>query len=160
MSISIQTYTTTDDRRKVVKTLNDESTINVTLIEPFDVLNPKFFLTTSNGLGFNYVYIPYFSRYYFVEGITVNKGGCTVVSCSVDVLTTYQSQFINNDFLIVRSESIGINYITDTQLPLYPYKDMKVIEFSDNDFNLNKATNTSYNFLLNVAGGGSNQNDA
>lgn len=157
MAINITTYVTTDDRRKVIKNLTSAHSIDVTLLEPFSVLTPTLVLQTINGLDFNYVYIPYFSRYYFVNSIDVNKGGRAIVNCSVDVLMTYQNEFIDNDFLIVRSESIGVNYITDTQLPLYPYKDMKVIEFSDNDFNLNKATNTSYNFLLNVAGGGSGQ---
>lgn len=157
MAINITTYVTTDDRRKVIKNLTSAHSIDVTLLEPFSVLTPTLVLQTINGLDFNYVYIPYFSRYYFVNSIDVNKGGRAIVNCSVDVLMTYQNEFIDNDFLIVRSESIGLNYITDTQLPLYPYKDMKVIEFSDNDFNLNKATNTSYNFLLNVSGGGSGQ---
>lgn len=157
MAINITTYVTTDDRRKVIKNLTSAHSIDVTLLEPFSVLTPTLVLQTINGLDFNYVYIPYFSRYYFVNSIDVNKGGRAIVNCSVDVLMTYQNEFINDTFLIIRSENGGITYITDTQLPLYPYKDMKVIEFSDNDFNLNKATNTSYNFLLNVAGGGSGQ---
>ena len=42
-------------------------------------------------------------------------------------------------------------------LPLKGSKEMKVIEFTGGDFNLDTATANSYNFVLNVAGGGSNQ---
>lgn len=45
-------------------------------------------------------------------------------------------------------------------LPLKGNKEMKVIEFTGGDFNLDSATENSYNFVLNVAGGGSNQGTA
>ena len=45
-------------------------------------------------------------------------------------------------------------------LPLKGNKEMKVIEFTGGDFNLDTAGTNSYNFVLNVAGGGSGQGTA
>ena len=76
------------------------------------------------------------------------------LNLTLDVLMTYQSQILNLDCLISRQENIKPNFVRDDLLPLKNEKTLKIIEFSDNEFNLNSADENSYNFILNVSGGG------
>ena len=80
-----------------------------------------------------------------------------IVQLSVDVLMTYVDGIKNLSATISRQENIGINDIVDSLLPLQNRKELAVIEFESSEFNITSANNGSYNFVLNVTGGGSGQ---
>ena len=67
---------------------------------------------------------------------------------------TYADAIKNLSATISRQENIGINDIVDSLLPLQNRKDLAVIEFESSEFNIVNASTSSYNFVLNVAGGG------
>ena len=102
----------------------------------------------------NYAYIPNYQRYYYVDSVTVGRNGMYVVQLSVDVLMTYADAIRNLSATISRQENIGINDIVDSLLPLQNRKELAVIEFESSEFNITNANTSSYNFVLNVAGGG------
>lgn len=102
------------------------------------------------------VYIPFFDRYYHIISADVESAETIILQCEFDIFT-YSVALLSSEFLVTRNENIGSTYIPDTMLPLKGNKEMKVIEFTGGDFNLDTATVNSYNFVLNVAGGGSNQ---
>jgi hypothetical protein len=101
-------------------------------------------------------YIPFFDRFYHIISADVESAETIILQCEFDIFT-YSTALLSSEFLVTRNENIGSTYIPDTMLPLKGNKEMKVIEFIGGDFNLDSATVNSYNFVLNVAGGGSNQ---
>ena len=144
----------TEDERSVIKTPITVSTINVVLkTEVENVLSPILEVTQINYFAdVNYAYIPTFGRYYFVTPAVLYGGRCQY-RLRVDPLTTYAAQILTLRAHMVRAEQTGITEIPDNQLPISQNRRIRCIEFSGSDFNIDTATNTSYNFVLNVAGG-------
>ena len=154
----IETYQMTSDRRKIGKSLSNQINYDGVPITPIDMINPKFILSTSSDVfNANYIFVDTFKKYYFIDNYEIDKAGRIIIYCSLDVLETHKNNLLASEQLIIRNEKIGSTFIADDMLPLKPYKNMKVIEFSNSDFNLNSATSNDYNFVLNVAGGGSGQ---
>lgn len=71
--------------------------------EEVDKLNPSFIIQMES-FEYNYFYIPQFSRYYFVTGITSVRKGLWRVSGHVDVLYTYDTDIRKQYGYIVRNE--------------------------------------------------------
>lgn len=61
----------------------------------------------------NYLYIPYFNRYYFIVDI-VTDNGCCYVSCKCDVLYTYKDNIYGTEQYISRCESLRDEMLVDT----------------------------------------------
>ena len=122
-------------------------------------MNPTFRLKVSNDsinmiMGFyNYMYIPDLNRYYYITGRKLLNGMVAELSGHEDVLMTFQG-IRNLNATITRQENIGVNDIVDSLLPLQNRKELAVIEFESSEFNITGANSSSYNFVLNVAGGG------
>lgn len=111
---------------------------------------------TSETFNANMVYISFFDRYYHIIDVDAESAETIILHCEFDAFT-YSTALLSSTFLVTRNENIGSTYIPDNMLPLKGNKEMKVIEFTGGDFNLDTANENSYNFVLNVAGGGSNQ---
>ena len=161
MAFILNTYHTADDPRTISKTLTNQIDYTCQLLDSAEMVTPKLRVRcTSETFNANYCYISFFDRYYFVTGQTVETANTILIHCRLDVLYTYRNALLSSTFLVTRNENIGSTYIPDTMLPLKGSKEMKVIEFTGGDFNLDTATPNSYNFVLNVAGGGSGQGTA
>lgn len=117
--MTVNLYSTSDDPRKINKTLTTIATgITCKPSQPFSILNPRIILNNASGyVSCNYVYIPEFSRYYFAE-INMLTGIEIELVCSVDVLMSYDLSDV--PILATRSESAGVNYFPDKQLPVDP----------------------------------------
>ena len=102
---------------------------------------------------FNYCYISDFDRYYFVKSITLLTGQRVQIDLTIDVLMTYKEEIKKLTVNVLRYENIEPTYLTDSRIPLYSDTVQKVIEFSENIFNLESPSENSKNFLLTVAGG-------
>ena len=110
--MTLTLYLCNDDKRKVNKTLNNGTEFqNVHLKDDCTIENPVFKLTGINENGkpkkFNYVYSPYFDRYYFInpDGIKFCTGGIVEISCHVDVLYTYRTNINASSATIVRQKN-------------------------------------------------------
>jgi hypothetical protein len=162
--MDIITYKTNDLPNKIQKTLSQQGIINGKYIISckFNSLSCEVILNypnfISNFAQVNYMSISFNSnevtRYYFIESFELMSAERIKLNLALDVLMTYQSQILNLECLISRQENIKPNFVRDDLLPLKNEKTMKIIEFSDNEFNLNSADENSYNFILNVSGGG------
>ena len=159
--MTVTLYTCYDDKRKINKTLSPVSSFGATATKPCSILNPELILSgdsTINAINANYAYVSTFGRYYFIDDYTIDSAGRIHIQLSVDPLYTYRSAILSNAQLVTRSESIGKpTMITDSKYPVMPYKNMQVILFEGSSLNLTNAGYSSYNFVLNVAGGGSGQ---
>lgn len=92
--MEIKFYQVSDDKRVISKTLGTAKTLSsCQLIEPSSVINPSFTIDIDTSIyAYNYVYIAYFGRYYYINDITVIDGARMVVTCDVDVLMSYATQ--------------------------------------------------------------------
>ena len=147
---------TFDDRRKLEKNVTWFVTFDCKPFADYNISAPNLLIINANGAiaNNNYAYIADYQRYYYVDSVTVGRNGMYVVQLSVDVLMTYADGIKNINATISRQENVGINDIVDSLLPLQNRKELAVIEFETSDFNIVGANLNSYNFVLNVAGGG------
>lgn len=154
-------YNCSDDRRTVSKSLTVQRTVQMTLLSACSILKPRLRLVWADSMSqFNYLYIPAFGRYYFIDDITADTGGAVIINASVDVLMTYKEQIYLCSGIVTRQSRAnqrGSNRATwqaDSKLPLTTGRTLKAIEFEGTVLNINTATMTDSNFILNVAGGG------
>ena len=158
---TIYLYNNGDDKRVVHKTLTGGYSIAAVLLETSSVINPRLKLAwNDNYVSCNYLYIPAFNRFYFINNISADVGGIAIIDAHVDVLKTYASAFETCAAVVTRETrsnkigSVRSTYIPDNKLPISTGRSLKVIEFTGTDLNIDTATMTSTNFVLNVAGGG------
>ena len=147
---------TFDDRRKLEKNVTWFDTFDCKPYTDYNISAPNLLIVNATGAiaNNNYAYIPNYQRYYYVDSVTVGRNGMYTVQLSVDVLMTYADAIRNLSATTSRQENIGINDIVDSLLPLQNRKELAVIEFENSEFNIANANTSSYNFVLNVAGGG------
>lgn len=158
--LNLNFYTTSDAPNVLTKTLTAVKAITGAICkENCSILSPVFIVAyDANLLTVNYAYCAEFSRYYFLTDITVMTGGRLQITGRVDVLGTYGATLKTLTALMTRTEDEPTE-VVDNFLPLKRNKITKVYEFTGGDFNIDVATNTSYNFVLNIMGGGTVQRD-
>lgn len=78
------------------------TSIQVNLKQPTNINNPIFILT-SNLVNFNYVYVPDWSRYYFVNDIVFGNNDLIELHCSLDVLASFRPNILLYDAFVERT---------------------------------------------------------
>ncbi|WP_294242420.1 hypothetical protein [Pseudobutyrivibrio sp.] len=123
-------YNTTSPQRKINKTLTNAYTVTFSLKGDANVVSPVVLLKYISGIDrFNYAYIEEFHRYYWITDIHELIGGVTELTLRCDVLMTYKPDVLAANLSMIRKGKGGLSMIPDTNYPLYPYRDMKVIKF-------------------------------
>lgn len=131
MATYVTLYQFSGDERVLDKTgLLTQLVTNVVLVpgSKFDLLNPTFTLkftgdnnTQNWRANANYLYISEWDRYYFIDNIAAAPGNnMFIASCREDVLYSFKDQIANFEGFAVRSQSVGMNYITDNKIPVDP----------------------------------------
>ena len=144
-------YNTTNRKKDVTKTITNGTTYNCTLKEGSNVVNPTIILTGVSEISKNYCNIPSFSRYYFIKEWRIMTGGRMEIDLEVDPLTSFSSYITDSTQLIVRQENAGLNQIRDTNYPIAPYTDTRVIKLGEKKF-FNSFNAQTDCYLLTVAG--------
>lgn len=67
----------------------DYTVKNVRQKEETSVLSPIFMLSDYSP-SYNYIYVPRWGKYYFVNDVTLNINGVFEMSCTIDILATYK----------------------------------------------------------------------
>ena len=150
--MTINLYSTSDDPRKVSKTLTTiASSVVCKPAEPCSMLEPRILLNYSASYnGANYIYISDFDSYYFAEK-TLVTGGELLLTCKLDPLMSFGLS--NIDVTVVRSEIAGVNYVKDSQLPIDPNRFTTYGEpFSGDIIDLNDSDTHHYILVLNQGG--------
>lgn len=105
--MTITFYKITDDKRQVSKTLNSTTKIkdsSGSMKTDCDIMDPVLEMSYDVALlTCNYMYIPEFNRYYFVNKIEVGAQRM-YITAHVDVLQTYASQIRNLYCVVARQE--------------------------------------------------------
>lgn len=92
--MDIKFYQNASDKRVIDKVLNIEYALTgCELIEPSSAINPEIIISRTPGLyQYNYCYIPYFSRYYYITDMIDIDGARMQIKLHVDVLMSFKDQ--------------------------------------------------------------------
>lgn len=95
--MDISFYQNISDKRVINKTLNIEYKLEgCQLAEPTSAIDPEFIIDMTEGLyQYNYCYIPYFSRYYYITSMNVIDGARMSIKCHIDPLMSFKDQILN-----------------------------------------------------------------
>lgn len=151
--MTINLYTTTDDRRVLSKTLTSISTVeNVNLLDSCTIITPTFILSNVEWAAANYLYCADFGRYYFIDNIEYVNGNLIRLICSVDVLMTYKNDILSTRAIISRG---GNNYnvlLSDNSI-IQQANAVTVNKMFSGGELLPAISATNYSFLLTCYGG-------
>lgn len=144
-------YKNTAERNRVNKSnyISIVGTVRGTLRTSVSIT--KCVISIEGEPNFNYVYIPEFNRYYFVDDFIIVNNKLIDVSISVDVLMSYYNQLINLSAFIDRSQNTEGNnepYLTDNKIVIKSGVDYEEITIENNRF-LNTAPLSSYTMVIN-----------
>lgn len=98
-------YKCTDDRKVINKTLTNGVEKNIVLLDKQNVLKPIIKLKNFPE-DYNYCYIPTLQRYYYIENVYIEHNSLFVMSLTVDVLKTYETEIQNSTGDIIESENV------------------------------------------------------
>lgn len=122
----------------LLTTATDTEGLAIQPTESFSLLNPVIIVDYDETyLKANYCYIDTYNRYYYINNMVVQTGGCLTIYCSVDVLMTYKDVVLNVQAVVTRNEGIGSpTFVVDESLPVHTNKIyLKEIQFPNQPFN-------------------------
>ncbi len=144
--MNISLYTSLSDKNVVDKELYHNADISGTLREDCSIINPVLKvegLTAAQLKECNYLYIPDFGRYYFINNITL-KGKLYELNCHVDVLSSFKDKIRDNTAIISRQQRTYNLYLRDGAFKCEAGNIIQIKQFGSG-FN-------SFNFIFCVAG--------
>lgn len=127
------------------KELSSPHNVPVNLKAECSILYPTLIVTGVNFSAYNYVQIPDFNRYYFIDSILTLNQDTAEISCRVDPLMSFKDDILASTGVIERNENQFIKYITDTKYTVLNYERIQTKIFP-NSFP------TNGQFILVVAG--------
>ncbi len=86
-----------------------------------DIVNPVVTIERSSALGFNYVYIADFGRYYFVDEVRAVRNNVLELHLSCDPLESFRTEILSHDAIIDKQEKQWNLYLNDDSLKSYQY---------------------------------------
>lgn len=111
----------------VDKSITSMFTLTGTLRDGTSIIDPQFLVDASVDafVGCNYVTVPEFGRSYFIRNIESFRNNLSIISCHVDVLSSFASEIRENVGIVRKQENVNAYnlYIDDGSLVAYqdPY---------------------------------------
>lgn len=132
--MDIDLYTTDSAKNVLNKKLTKVKTIDGTILEyDQNVNNLRISLYTSDI--FNYVYIPDFKRYYFVNDVSISENGIKIYDLACDLLMTF-ADVVKQSIIKLDGNSITINQ-SSTQIDRTPTNIFIVLNRVSNNDSMN-----------------------
>lgn len=122
----------------VTKLISSTKQFDVELKDATDVLNPIIILSGAGVTGYNYMHIPDFGRYYFLNDPITRTADIVEIQGRVDPLMSWANQIRANAGVVDRQSQVFNRYYNDN-LPAYAYKVTATKVFSKS-FNDTKST--------------------
>lgn len=145
--MNIVLYENQSEKNKIGKTLINELSLNGTLRDATNVINPVVLIEAQTLGTKNYCYIVDFSRFYFITEIMAVRTGLWAVNLSVDVLESFKNDIKDLNVILSNTQSNGLNYY----LPSNVY--MNNVKTYTDIFNFSNGLLDSGEFILITAGG-------
>lgn len=157
--MTITVYQNTSARNVVDKSLTQIATYQTAQIKDVcSIADPVITVSNTTGiLSGNYLYIPDFNRYYFINKIETEHQRI-IIYAHVDVLMTYAAQLRNMSGLLARVQDKNMYnlYLNDKAFKTLQYKDLWTEAFRGSDGKPVSFTK-DLNFVLVLAGGERNE---
>ena len=102
--MEISFYNNVSEKEKIGKTLKNKTTLTGFLKQVTSVINPVITVEMKNPSQYNYVHIPSFHRYYFINDMINVKNNLWEIHMNVDVLESFKTQIKANKAIIEKSE--------------------------------------------------------
>lgn len=129
--MNIILYKNNSEKNKINKSLTEVETLTGTLHDDTSIMKPTVLIQRESPTGFNYVYIPQFKRYYFVNDITVNRKGLLTVALSVDVLESFKTDILQQNIIVEKSTTDNDVYLPDENLKTNVKTKTDIVNFSN-----------------------------
>lgn len=144
MNIKIGNFT--NEKNAFPKNFNWNLDLTGALKATSNIISPTILVECENPSSYNYLYIPSFNRYYFIENCVSVRTGLWEISCKCDVLQTYSTQIKGNSGIVLRQKNMRSKYLTDNKIALNSTMRVRLKAFN--------YTFAPQKLLLVVAGGG------
>lgn len=119
-------YKTISERIKINKVLEEELELVGSLRDASSITTPSILLQM-NPVDYNYVYIPDFKRYYYINSITAMRTKAFLIDLKCDVLMSYSSEIKELEGVVSRLNT-GSKYST-RQITTEVLEDTRRIDF-------------------------------
>lgn len=113
--MDITLYYNSSENNKIGKVLSNDETLEGSLKDATNVINPEVMVKADSVSGYNYAYIPLFNRYYFVEEVVSYRTGLWIMKLQVDVLESFKSDILALQAIIDSTESYMGDYYLDSE---------------------------------------------
>lgn len=107
--MNINLYVNSSEKNKIGKTLTNSKTLQGTLREETNLINPSVIVEGDDFSQYNYAYIPKFKRKYFIESVDVIRKNLWRLNLRVDVLDSFKTQILEQQVILESSEENGAN---------------------------------------------------
>lgn len=114
--MDIVLFNNTSEKNKIGKNLSTVNTLSGYLKESTSITHPVILIEYASPVGFNYVYIQEFSRYYYVIDATVVRQNLIRLSLAVDVLESFKTQILAQPAIVDKNEVRIEKYLPDENL--------------------------------------------
>lgn len=146
MSFNIVLMNNRDELNKISKSPITVRTLTGTLREETDLVNPEINIEFSGTLtDCNYMQIPSFNRYYFINKIESVRNGVWRIYAHCDVLKTYSQAILGTEAVISRNENNYNLLLNDSMFKVEAQPRVQCCNFP------NKFTGESYVLVMNGA---------
>lgn len=109
-------YNYSGDRRRINKFITTIASVNIIAItNDTNILSPSIIIGT-RAFNFNYVYIPNFNRYYYVDDFKLLGGERISLELSCDVLMSHKNAILSSPCIAERSSSNNDPYLRDNKV--------------------------------------------
>lgn len=138
MSLTASLMVNSSPVEKIGKTLSEGLNFSVTLKDGTSILRPTLILASTSQapiIGYNYMYISDFGRYYFIDDVKSIHNNMWEVSAHVDVLETYKTAILANSAVIKRQQNLYNLYLDDPEFKTYNNSRVQTKRFPANSFN-------------------------
>jgi len=126
--MTVQLSIIRDPPNKVNKNVGSSTSASGTLREPCSIIDPVI-LMEARPVGYNYMYIPDFKRYYFITDVKAVNSKLVEVTGHVDVLKTYSADIRSFSAIVQRQENTYNTYLDDGVFKAYQNSKHKIITF-------------------------------
>lgn len=144
--MTIEFYKNSSPINYVNKSITLTDNLNCELKENCSVIEPIIEVYDSNALNANYMYIPLFSRYYFITDITTTQYNTIIVTGHVDVLMSFKNAILNAQGVIARNQYLNTPLLDDNKAVILAEPEIRIKKF-------NSGFLKSPNYALIVSGG-------
>lgn len=102
-------------KQPLISSLN---ALTVELKRDTSIMFPVFRITEDNyDISYNYIYVPSWRRYYYIDNATAVMGGIWELACTEDCLASWKTEIGSDTYYILRSSAVSNGDITDDYYP-------------------------------------------